>query len=402
MWKGKRILLGITGGIAAYKIPLLVRELIKLEAEVKCVLTPASLSFVSPLVLSTLSKNDVIYELYDGKTGKWTNHVELALWADIFIIAPLTATTLSKMAIGHSDNLLMCTYLSAKCPVFVAPAMDLDMYAHPSTQENLKILQKRDVKVIPATSGELASGLEGQGRMEEPEKIVQFIEKQLFISEKSFETKKVLVTAGPTHEAIDPVRFIGNHSSGKMGIALAEAFAAEGADVFLVLGPTNLRPQNPRIEVKHVNAAAEMFAVVQEKWATMDFGIFAAAVADYKPQKKETQKIKKSAETLVLELQKNPDILSWAGRNKTQAQCLLGFALETNNAEENARQKLLKKNADFIVLNSLENEGAGFQHDTNHVSIVGKDNKFVNFGLLTKVETAKRLLKYIKESCNEK
>lgn len=396
MLKGKRILIGVTGGIAAYKIPILVREFIKLGAEVKCILTPASSDFVTPLTLATVSKNQVYSELFDSKTGLWTNHVDLGLWADAFVIAPLTASSLAKMVVGHSDNLLLTTYLSSRCPVFVAPAMDLDMYAHFSTQENLDKLIANGVHVIPAAEGELASGLIGKGRMTEPDDIAQFVNRFFSKPEKDLKDVYALVTAGPTYEAIDPVRFIGNHSTGKMGIALANELAERGAKVTLLLGPTNLSTDNSNINLIRFKTAEELFSLVQENWKECDLGVFSAAVADYKPMDIAKEKIKKSDEELTLKLIKNPDSLKWAGENKSQNQTLVGFALETTNEVENAKQKLEKKNLDLIVLNSLKDEGAGFGHDTNRVTLLGKDNNCVNLELLTKVEVAKQIVDYVK------
>lgn len=401
MWKGKRILVGITGGIAAYKTPLLVRELIKLGAEVKCIMTPASFGFVTPLTLATLSKNEVHSELYDAKSGVWTNHVDLALWADLFIIAPLTAATLAKMAMGHSDNLLLATYLSSKRPVFVAPAMDLDMHAHPTTKTNFLQLEKNGVVIIPSQSGELASGLVGEGRMEEPIEIIRFIESYSPEKGKFFHGKKILITAGPTYEAIDPVRFIGNHSSGKMGVELAYAFAEKGAKVHLVLGPSVLSVKHKNIEISLVETANEMLSAVQTNWKQCGIGVFAAAVADYRPKDVAKTKIKKLDQEMTLVLERNTDILSWAGENKTKQQCLVGFALETNNEEANAQAKLHKKKLDFIVLNSLENKGAGFKFDTNQVSIMDKDNKFTKFELLSKRETAQQIVHYLRKRLDE-
>ena len=396
MLKGKRILIGVTGGIAAYKIPLLVREFIKLGAEVKCILTPASSDFVTPLSLATVSKNAVYSELFDSKTGLWTNHVDLGLWADAFVIAPLTASSLAKMVVGHSDNLLLTTYLSSRCPVFVAPAMDLDMYAHFSTQENLDKLKTNGVHVIPAVEGELASGLTGKGRMTEPEEIAQFVDRFFSKPEQDLIGVNALVTAGPTYEAIDPVRFIGNHSTGKMGIALANELAERGAKVTLLLGPTNLSTDNSNVNLIRFKTAEELFKLVQENWKECNLGVFSAAVADYKPLDIAKEKIKKSDEELTLKLIKNPDSLKWAGENKSQNQTLVGFALETTNEVVNAKQNLEKKYLDLIVLNSLKNEGAGFGHATNQVTLLGKDNNCVNFELLTKVEVAKQIVDYVK------
>jgi phosphopantothenoylcysteine decarboxylase / phosphopantothenate---cysteine ligase len=395
MLKGKRILIGVTGGIAAYKIPLLVREFKKAGAEVKCILTPASSAFVTPLTLATLSEYPVESELYDAKSGKWTNHVELGGWADAMIIAPLTASSLAKMVTGHSDNLVLTTYLSAKCPVFVAPAMDLDMYVHPSTQENLHCLAKRGVQVIPAESGELASGLIGQGRMAEPETIAQYVAAAFETTHQPLSGKRFLITAGPTYEALDPVRFIGNHSTGKMGIALADYVASLGAEVFLVLGPTSEKPANTSIHVLNVESAEDMLREVQSHWKKCEVGIFAAAVADYRPAQKLAQKIKKSEDRLELELVKNPDVLKWAGQHKMTNQVLIGFALETQNEEDNAKDKLVKKNLDYIVLNSLNDRGAGFGHDTNRVTLIDKHNIIRKFELLSKKETAREIINTI-------
>lgn len=396
MLKGKRILIGVTGGIAAYKIPFLVREFKQAGAEVKCILTPASSAFVTPLTLATLSEHPVETELFDPMTGEWANHVELGLWADALVIAPLTASSLAKMAIGHSDNLLLATYLSARCPVFVAPAMDLDMYAHPTTTSNLKVLESHGVHVIPAAHGELASGLTGQGRMAEPQDIARVVVDFFQVNNgQPLKGQKVLITAGPTYEAIDPVRFIGNHSTGKMGIALADEAAALGAEVKLVLGPSALRPINSSVEVISVQSANEMWEAVKQEWEQCTAGIFAAAVADYRPEQVQSEKIKKKGETLELMLVKNPDILQWAGTQKKSGQFLTGFALETTNEEVHAKEKLEKKNLDFIVLNSLNDSGAGFGHDTNRVSLIDKHNNIRKFELLSKTETAREIIKHI-------
>jgi phosphopantothenoylcysteine decarboxylase/phosphopantothenate--cysteine ligase len=396
---GKRILLGITGGIAAYKIAFLVRILKKKGAEVKCIMTPASSDFISPLVLATLSENPVGIEFWDKKTGVWTNHVDYGLWADLFVVAPLTANSLAKMATGGCDNLLLATYLSMKCPTMIAPAMDLDMYAHPSTKRNLEQLQKDGVQLIPAESGELASGLVGEGRMAEPETIASAIE--CFFSNDSSQIsqllrgKKVLVTAGPTYEAIDPVRFIGNHSSGKMGFAIAEELLAQGAHVELVCGPTKLSLNHPNLSFTSVKSADEMLLAVQSLWSRMDIGIFSAAVADYRPKISAAQKIKKTEDDLTIELVKNPDILAWAGVNKSENQSLVGFALETNDVFENAKSKLERKNLDMIVMNTLEDKGAGFSGDTNKISILDNHNKFTSFELKSKSEVAKDIVEYL-------
>lgn len=398
MLKGKRILVGVTGGIAAYKIPLLVRELIKLEAEVKCILTSASSDFVTPLTLATLSKNEVYTDLYDQRSGLWTNHVELGLWADAMIIAPLTASSLSKMVIGHSDNLLLTTYLSARCPVFVAPAMDLDMYQHFSTTENLQKLADNGVHVIPAEVGELASGLSGKGRMAEPETIAQIVNTYFQKESHDLSGVRALVTAGPTYETIDPVRFIGNHSTGKMGIAIADELASRGAAVTLLLGPSSHYPKQSTVQVIRIQSAEDLFHYVKLNWNDMQLGIFSAAVADYKPANVSQQKIKKAGDTLQIDLIKNPDTLKWAGENKKENQRLVGFALETTNELEHAKDKLARKNLDLIVLNSLNDKGAGFGHDTNQVTFLDKYNNCVNLELLTKVEVAKQLIDYVKKN----
>jgi len=396
--RGKRILLGITGGIAAYKIAFLIRLLKKSGAEVKCILTPASSDFISPLVVSTLSENPVGIEFWNKEDGSWNNHVEYGLWADLFVIAPLTANTLSKMANGACDNLLLATYLSMKSSTIVAPAMDLDMYAHPTTLRNLEQLKSDGVDVIPAGEGELASGLSGEGRMAEPEEIMDVI-KAYFEArlDEDFKGKKVLITAGPTYEAIDPVRFIGNHSSGKMGYKLAERLLQIGADVILVSGPTKESLEHEHLSLIKITSAAEMLEAVQKHWKECSFGIFAAAVADYRPQQVADQKIKKTAEELSIELVKNPDILKWAGENKTDDQVLVGFALETNNLEENGRKKLEKKNLNFIVLNTLEDKGAGFGVDTNKISILDNHNNLEDFELKSKDEVAIDIVAYLKK-----
>lgn len=383
MLSGKKILVGVTGSIAAYKTAYLIRELIKLEAEVKVIMTPASCDFISPLTLSTLSKNPVAIDFVkDEETGEWENHVELGLWADVFIIAPTSANSLSKLVNGNADNLLIATYLSAKCPVFIAPAMDLDMFKHFSTTENLDKLRDKGVKVIEPTSGELASGLEGKGRMEEPQVIAQVIH-EYFMKDSILKGKKVLITGGPTHEAIDPVRFIGNHSSGKTGVLLADECAKRGAQVTLISGPTNSRVKDPSIKVVNIKSATDLMAEVEKIWSAQDIGIFSAAVADYRPENKADEKIKKSDDSLTIKLVKNPDILFWAGEHKKD-QYLVGFALETENEVENGFKKLEKKNLDLLVLNSLKEKGAGFGGDTNKVSFLQKNNKIRSFELKEK------------------
>ncbi|RTY84918.1 bifunctional phosphopantothenoylcysteine decarboxylase/phosphopantothenate--cysteine ligase CoaBC [Flavobacterium sp. GSP27] len=367
---GKKILLGISGGIAAYKTASLVRLFIKAGAHVQVIMTPASKDFVTPLTLSTLSKNPVYSSFYnqDNEDEKWNNHVELALWADLMIIAPATANTLSKMTNGICDNLLIAAYLSAKCPVYFAPAMDLDMYKHPSTIANFSSLTQFGNTIIPAETGELASGLSGEGRMAEPENIVAFIEADLN-NKLPLKGKKILITAGPTYEAIDPVRFIGNHSSGKMGFDIAISAANLGASVFLVSGPTLFTVSNPLIEVINVVSAEEMYLACHQRYGDVDVAIAAAAVADYKPKNVAKQKIKKAADNFVIELEKTKDILASLGTLKKN-QFLIGFALETENEIENAKLKIQKKNLDLIVLNSLQDQGAGFGKPTNKVTFI--------------------------------
>ena len=369
---GKKIILGISGGIAAYKTAALVRLFIKAGAHVQVIMTPASLDFITPLTLSTLSKNPVHSKFYNEEEGaKWNNHVELGLWADIMIIAPATANTLSKMVNGNCDNLLIATYLSAKCPVYFAPAMDLDMYKHPSTVASFNSLNQFGNILIPAETGELASGLTGEGRMAEPENIIAFLEADLS-SKLPLKGKKILITAGPTYEAIDPVRFISNHSTGKMGYDLAEAAANLGAEVILISGPTNISIKNNSIQLIKIVSAQEMYDKCLEFYDTMDVVIAAAAVADYKPKAVANQKIKKADESFSIELEKTKDILEALGKAKKN-QFLIGFALETENEIENAKLKIQKKNLDLIVLNSLQDSGAGFGKPTNKVTFIDKD-----------------------------
>ena len=394
--RGKRILLGITGGIAAYKIAFLIRLLKKQGAEVKCILTPSAIDFVSPLVVSTLSGNPVGIEFWNKDDGSWNNHVEYGLWADVFVIAPLTANTMSKMVQGSCDNLLLATYLSMKTKTIVAPAMDLDMYAHPSTKRNLAQLELDGVEVIPVGSGELASGLEGDGRMAEPETIVEAIELYTGKSNNDFLGKKVVITAGPTYEQLDPVRFIGNHSSGKMGFKIAQEFLNRGAKVTLVTGPTKLTLENDQLDLIKIRSAEQMLSAVQNVWEDCDLGVFAAAVADYRPKNEATEKIKKKSDDLTIELVKNPDILNWAGQQKRDNQYLVGFALETENLKENATKKLIKKNLNMIVMNSLKDSGAGFGVDTNKISILDNRNNLQSFELKPKEAVAKDILDYLK------
>jgi phosphopantothenoylcysteine decarboxylase/phosphopantothenate--cysteine ligase len=391
--KGKKVLLGISGGIAAYKSAFLVRLFIKAGAQVKVVMTPAAKEFVTPLTLSTLSKNEVFSSFTeDDEDEQWNNHVELGLWADFMVLAPATANTLSKMATGNSDNFLLATYLSAKCPVFFAPAMDLDMYKHPSTKNSFKSLKSYGNIMIPAGNGELASGLKGEGRMAEPEEIIGFLE-AYFSENLPLQGKKILITAGPTYEAIDPVRFIGNHSSGKMGFELAKKAAELGAEVILISGPTHLEIDDPKINLIRVVSTREMYTAVHDHFENVDVAIAAAAVSDYKPKIVAAQKIKKAEENLSLELTKTQDILLSMGEKKTH-QKLIGFALETNNELEHARGKLLKKNLDFIVLNSMNDAGAGFKKDTNKITLVYKDSEKA-FDLKPKAEVATDILNEI-------
>ena len=393
--KEKKILLGITAGIAAYKTASLVRLFIKLGAEVKVIMTPASKNFITPLTLSTLSKNPVHSTFYskEDENELWNNHVDLGLWADYMLIAPATANTLSKMANGTCDNLLLATYLSSKCPVYFAPAMDLDMYKHPSSIESLNKLQSFDNILIPATSGELASGLIGEGRMAEPEDIVSFIEKDIS-SKLPLKGKKVLVTAGPTYEAIDPVRFIGNHSSGKMGFAIASAAANLGAEVFLISGPSNQQIKHSLVHRVDVVSAEEMYDASHMYFKDVDIAILSAAVADYKPKNSASEKIKKTDTALELSLSPTKDILASLGAIKKQ-QYLVGFALETNNELENAKGKLKRKNLDAIILNSLQDKGAGFANDTNKITIIDKELNEKAFKLKSKVAVAKDIMNEI-------
>jgi phosphopantothenoylcysteine decarboxylase / phosphopantothenate---cysteine ligase len=396
MLSGKKILIGVTGSIAAYKSAYLIRSLIKLEAEVKVIMTSASCDFIAPLTLATLSKNPVAIDFVKNKAGEWENHVELGLWADLFIIAPCSANSTSKLVSGNCDNLLIATYLSARCPVWIAPAMDLDMFSHFSTQENLAQLTENGVRVIEPTSGELASGLEGKGRMEEPEVIAELVN-DFFKIKSNLKNKLVLITGGPTYEAIDPVRFIGNHSSGKTGVLLADACAARGAKVILVTGPTNQRVKDPRITVIPVQSALEMKTEVEKVWPSAAVGIFSAAVADYRPAHPATEKIKKKLDDLTIQLVKNPDILAWAGETKQADQFLVGFALETQNEIENARGKLKRKNLDLLILNSLRDKGAGFGHDTNKVTFIQHNNKLTNFELKEKSTIMSDILDVIEQ-----
>ncbi|MES2689959.1 MAG: bifunctional phosphopantothenoylcysteine decarboxylase/phosphopantothenate--cysteine ligase CoaBC [Bacteroidota bacterium] len=399
MLNGKKILLGITGSIAAYKCAFLVRLLVKQGAEVKVIMSTDAKEFITPLTLATLSKNPVHSEFVKNAAGEWTNHVELGLWADVMLIAPASANTIAKMAHGICDNVLLATYLSAKCKVLVAPAMDLDMFAHPSTQHNLKQLEIYGNRIIPVGNGELASGLSGNGRMAEPEEITEVLNDH-FGEALLFKGKKVLVTAGPTYENIDPVRFIGNYSSGKMGFAIAEAFAGKGADVTLVSGPTHLQA-SPGIKRVDVKSAADMRNATLDHFPSSDITVMSAAVADYTPQEVSDQKIKKNDDgVLNITLKKTSDILSELGKLKTGRQLLVGFALETQNEEANARQKLEKKNLDLIVLNSLNDEGAGFGHNTNNIRIIDKKGMVTAFELKSKTAVAADIVNKITEQLN--
>ncbi|MGK0253581.1 MAG: phosphopantothenoylcysteine decarboxylase/phosphopantothenate--cysteine ligase [Mariniflexile sp.] len=397
---GKNILLGITGGIAAYKTASLVRLFVKSGANVKVVMTPSAKDFITPLTLSTLSKNPVYSSFIneDDDNAVWNSHVELGLWADIFVIAPATANTLSKMANGVCDNLLLATYLSAKCTVYFAPAMDLDMYIHPSTLSSLNVLNSYNNIMIPATSGELASGLVGEGRMAEPEDIVKFIENDI-LDKLPLKGKKVLITAGPTYEAIDPVRFIGNHSSGKMGFEIAKASANLGAQVILITGPTHQKIAHTFVTVIAVVSADEMYNAAHNYFNDIDIAILSAAVSDYKPKEVASQKIKKSDTTLNLELEKTKDILASLGEIKRN-QFLVGFALETHDELENAKGKLKRKNLNLIVLNSLNDKGSGFKSETNKVTFIDDEDTITIFELKSKADVANDLLNKILEQIN--
>lgn len=396
MLQGKKIVLGVTGSIAAYKAAMLTRLLVKSRAEVKVIMTPASKEFITPLTLSTLSKNPVLSEFTKDTTGQWNNHVELGLWADALIIAPASANTIAKMANGLCDNLMLAVYLSARSPVFVAPAMDIDMLDHASTQSNLKKVVSFGNHLIETNYGELASGLIGNGRMAEPEEIIKYLE-SFFSNEQKLKGKTVLVTAGPTHEAIDPVRFISNHSSGKMGFAIAESLANVGAIVNLVTGPTMQHTSHPSINVKRVMSAEDMYNTCLELFPKTDITVLAAAVADYKPTVTANQKIKKKDDTLVLELTKTHDIAASLGKLKHNGQVIVGFALETEHEQVNAIKKLEVKNFDLIVLNSLKDSGAGFGHDTNKISIIDRQQNIKSFDLKNKKAVADDIVSAIIE-----
>jgi phosphopantothenoylcysteine decarboxylase/phosphopantothenate--cysteine ligase len=394
MLGGKKILLGICGSIAAYKSASLVRLLVKAGAEVQVIMTDAATEFITPLTLSTVSKREVLIEFHEGIGQLWNNHVDLGLWADLMIIAPASANTMAKCSQGLCDNLLSAVYLSAKCPVFWAPAMDLDMYQHPSTQKNIKRFKDFGNQVIDARFGELASGLVGSGRMAEPEEIVDILQAH-FSKGLPLSGKHALVTAGPTFEEIDPVRFIGNHSSGKMGFALAEQLSKLGADVTLISGPTSQQIENTQIELIKVKDAKGMFEAVSEVFPNTEIAIFAAAVADFTPVERSDSKIKKSEETQRLLLKATKDIALEMGKIKKANQMTVGFALETNDEETNALSKLTKKNFDFIVLNSLNDEGAGFAHDTNRITIIDRNNNLTKFELKSKMDVAHDIVQHI-------
>jgi phosphopantothenoylcysteine decarboxylase/phosphopantothenate--cysteine ligase len=387
--KDKHIIIGITGSIAAYKAAILIRLLVKAGADVKVIMTPMAKQFITPLTLATLAKNPILVDFYNPENGDWNSHVDLGMWADLYLVAPASANTIGKMANGIADNLLLTTYLSAKCPVCVAPAMDLDMYAHPANLKNLETLKSYGNIIIEPASGELASGLVGKGRMEEPEEIVKQLEHFFFQQQpKTLIGKRFIVTAGPTYEAIDPVRFIGNWSSGKMGYAIAESLAKAGANVFLVSGPTNLAVSHPNITKIDVVSADQMYSSCIEHFSAMDGAVMCAAVADYRPETYSSEKIKRKSDDLSITLTPNKDIAAELGKIKRANQLLVGFALETSNEEQNSQKKLLSKNLDFIVLNSLRDSGAGFNHDTNKISIIFKDGKVTHFELKPKAEVA--------------
>ena len=395
MLKDKHIILGITGSIAAYKAPYIIRGLVKQGAEVQVVITPAGKEFITPLTLATLSSHPVISEFFSNRDGTWNSHVDLGLWADAMLIAPATASTIGKMANGVADNMLVTTYLSCKAPVFIAPAMDLDMFAHPSTQHNLELLRSYGNHIIEPAVGELASHLVGKGRMEEPENILNVLDR-FFDEPLSLTGKKILITAGPTYEKIDPVRFIGNYSSGKMGFALAEVCAERGAEVTLVAGPVALSTQQKRIHRIDVESAEEMLQASVEQFLECNAAILCAAVADYRPESCSQEKIKREKEDdMTLHLVQNPDIAATLGRMKTDKQILAGFALETNDEEKHAENKIERKNLDFIVLNSLRDKGAGFRCDTNKVEIIDRQGPALTFPLKSKVDVARDIVDHL-------
>ena len=395
MMKGKKIVLGITGSIAAYKAAVLARALIKKGAEVQIVITPAGKEFITPLTLSTITSKPVISEFFARRDGTWHSHVDLGLWADAMLIAPATAATIGKMANGIADNMLITTYLSMKAPVFVAPAMDLDMFAHPSTQKNLDTLRSYGNIIIEPGEGELASHLVGKGRMEEPENIVAVLE-DFFANKSDLAGKKVMITAGPTYEKIDPVRFIGNYSSGKMGYALAECCAERGAEVTLISGPVSITAKHPNIRTISVESAEEMYQAATNEFGSSDATILCAAVADFTPEVKADKKIKREKDDLIIKLKPTQDIAAALGKLKKDNQVMVGFALETNDEVEHAKDKLERKNLDFIVLNSLNDKGAGFRHDTNKITIIDKEN-VIEFPLKNKKEVATDIINHLAE-----
>lgn len=395
MMKGKKIVLGITGSIAAYKAAVLARALIKKGAEVQIVITPAGKEFITPLTLSTITSKPVISEFFARRDGTWHSHVDLGLWADAMLIAPATASTIGKMANGIADNMLITTYLSMKAPVFVAPAMDLDMFAHPSTQKNLDTLRSYGNIIIEPGEGELASHLVGKGRMEEPENIVAVLE-DFFAKKSDLAGKKVMITAGPTYEKIDPVRFIGNYSSGKMGYALAECCAERGAEVTLISGPVSIIAKHPNIKTVSVESAEEMYQAATSEFDSSDAAILCAAVADFTPEVKAEQKIKREKDDLIIKLKPTKDIAAALGKLKKGHQVMVGFALETNDEVEHAKDKLERKNLDFIVLNSLNDNGAGFRYDTNKITIIDKKN-VIEFPLKNKKEVATDIINHLAE-----
>lgn len=389
--KGKHIVLGITGSIAAYKAASLARLIIKEGAEVQIVITPAGKEFITPVTLSALTNKPVVSEFFTANDGTWHSHVDLGLWADLMVIAPATAATMGKMANGIADNMLITTYLSMKAPVMIAPAMDLDMFAHPSTTRNMDLLRSYGNIIIEPAAGELASHLIGKGRMEEPEKIMEYIN-DFFVKQDSLSKKKILITAGPTYEKLDPVRFIGNYSSGKMGFALAEECARRGAEVILVAGPVNLKTTHPNIKRVDVESAEEMYNASMKEFPDMDAAILCAAVADYRPKEQASEKIKRNNDDMTLELVANKDIAASLGQVKKSNQILIGFALETTDETQNALKKMEKKNLDYIVLNSLNDKGAGFKYDTNKISILSRKGDRQDFELKNKKEVASDII----------
>jgi len=399
--KDKHILLGITGSIAAYKAAILVRLLVKEGAQVKVVMTKLAKEFITPLTMATLSKNPILVDFFDPENGQWNSHVDLGMWADLYLIAPATANTMGKMANGVADNLLLTSYLSAKCPVMVAPAMDLDMFQHPANTKNIEILKSYGNIILEPATGELASGLSGKGRMEEPEMIVEKVI-EFFTSKKKLLNKTVLVTAGPTYEPIDPVRYIGNFSTGKMGFALAEELANNGAHVILISGPTSLITNNKSITRIDVVTADEMYSEAIKHFSKCDIAIMSAAVADFKPSESFSEKVKRGKDNLQINLIQNKDIAAELGNIKTKNQILVGFALETNNELENAIKKIKSKNLDIIVLNSLKEKGAGFGHDTNKISIIGKNGEKTDFNLKSKNKVAVDIVNKLVELLNPK